>query len=150
MRKDHYSTILSQIKGVVKGESDLIANLSNIMGVLKTLPGFFWVGVYIVKDNQLVLGPFQGPVACTRISKGKGVCGSSWSRKMSILVPDVSEFPGHIACNSESQSEMVVPVLNNSGEVAMVIDVDSVALNDFSEDDVQFMEQVAKIISQLL
>jgi L-methionine (R)-S-oxide reductase len=142
-----YSELIPQLHALVSGESDTIANLSNVVAALKQSFGFFWVGVYIVKENELVLGPFQGPIACTRIRMGKGVCGTSWERKATILVPDVDQFPGHIACSSASRSEIVVPVLNASGEVIMVIDVDSDRLNDFDNTDQQYLEQVAQLIS---
>jgi L-methionine (R)-S-oxide reductase len=142
-----YSELIPQLQALVSGESDSIANLSNVVAALKQSFGFFWVGVYIVKENELVLGPFQGPIACTRIRMGKGVCGTSWERKDTILVPDVDQFPGHIACSSASRSEIVVPVLNASGDVIMVIDVDSDRLNDFDNTDQQYLQQVAQLIS---
>ncbi len=142
-----YRELIPQLEALVSGESDAIANLSNVVAALKQTFGFFWVGVYIVKENELVLGPFQGPIACTRIRMGKGVCGTSWERKATILVPDVDLFPGHIACSSASRSEIVVPVINPSGEVIMVIDVDSDSLNDFDTTDQQYLEQVAQLIS---
>src|SRR5688500_16243856 len=123
-KKERYKTLVPQIESLVAGESDLIANLSNIAAALKQSLGFFWVGFYLVKNNQLVLGPFQGPIACTRINFGKGVCGTSWKQKETIVVPNVDEFPGHIACSSASKSEIVLPALKN-GEVALVLDVDS-------------------------
>lgn len=143
-----YNDILLQVKGVLEGEPDLIANLSNVAAILKTLPQYDWVGFYIVKQNELVLGPFQGLVACTRISIGKGVCGTSWEKNESILVPDVDAFPGHIACNALSRSEIVVPVRNTKGEVCMVIDVDSNDLNAFDENDVAALETIAEILTQ--
>ena len=142
-----YRELIPQLEALVSGESDAIANLSNVVAALKQTFGFFWVGVYIVKENELVLGPFQGPIACTRIRMGKGVCGTSWERKATILVPDVDQFPGHIACSSASRSEIVVPVMNATGEVIMVIDVDSDRLNDFDTTDQQYLEQVAQLIS---
>lgn len=143
-----YRELIPQLEALVSGESDAIANLSNVVAALKQTFGFFWVGVYIVKENELVLGPFQGPIACTRIRMGKGVCGTSWQRKETILVPDVDQFPGHIACSSASRSEIVVPVMNASGEVIMVIDVDSDRLNDFDTTDQKYLEQVAQLISK--
>src|SRR5918993_3696460 len=122
-KKERYQTLLSQIKALVEGEQDLIANLSNIAAALKQTMNFFWVGFYLVKDNQLVLGPFQGPIACTRINFGKGVCGTSWKEKKTILVPNVDEFPGHIACSSASKSEIVLPALKD-GNVMLILDVD--------------------------
>jgi GAF domain-containing protein len=117
------------------------------MGALKQTFGFFWVGAYLVKDDELVLGPFQGPIACTRIRHGKGVCGASWAQAQTLLVPDVEQFPGHIACSSESKSEIVVPVLKD-GQVVMVLDVDSDQLNDFDQDDQQALEHLAQLMSK--
>jgi len=143
-----YDTALAHIRGVVEGEPDLIANLSNIAAILKNLDGFFWVGFYLVKGDELVLGPFQGPVACTRIQFGKGVCGKAWEVNQSQLVPDVHAFEGHIACNPDSKSEVVVPIMNGQ-KVGMVLDVDSDRTNDFTELDLQKLEEVGKIISSL-
>lgn len=148
MERD-YDTAIMQIAGVVEGETDYIANLSNIAAILKTLPGYFWVGFYSVKDEQLVLGPFQGPVACTRIDFGKGVCGTAWSEKKSQLVPDVHSIPNHIACNPNSKSEVVVPIFDADENVALVLDVDSDVVNNFSERDVQYLEKIAGMISKL-
>jgi len=140
-----YQTLLPQIDSLIEGESDLIANLSNVAAALKQTFDFFWVGFYIVKNNELVLGPFQGPIACTRIGFGKGVCGTAWKEKKTIIVPDVDAFPGHIACSSASKSEIVVPVFLNN-EVSMVLDVDSDQLNSFDETDQHFLETLlAKI-----
>lgn len=135
-----YQTLLPQIDSLISGEPDLIANLSNISAALKQTFDFFWVGFYIVKNNELVLGPFQGPIACTRIGFGKGVCGSSWKEKKTIIVPNVDLFPGHIACSSASKSEIVIPIFDAQGEVAMVLDVDSDQLNSFDETDKKFLE----------
>ncbi len=143
-----YETALQHIRGVVDGEPDLIANLSNIAAILKDLNGFFWVGFYLVKGEELVLGPFQGPVACTRIGFGKGVCGRAWKENQSQLVPDVHAFEGHIACNPNSKSEVVIPITIGD-KVGMVLDVDSDKVNDFSEIDLQKLEEVGKIISEL-
>lgn len=148
MRRD-YESAIKFIQGVVQDEPDLIANLSNISAILKNLEGFFWIGFYFVKNDQLVLGPFQGPVACTRIDRGKGVCGVAWSENKSQLVPNVDSFPGHIACNPNSKSEVVIPIADKNGKVAMVMDVDSDNLNDFSEYDVQNLEEIGNIISKL-
>jgi GAF domain-containing protein len=145
-----YHTALQHIEGVLAGENDLIANLSNVAAILKQLEGYFWVGFYIVKGNELVLGPFQGPVACTRIGHAKGVCGTSWAEKRPILVPDVHQFPGHIACNSASLSELVVPVYSPLGEVAMVLDADSDRINDFAEADRLALEKVACLLTSKL
>ena len=145
-----YHSLIPQLKALIEGESDLIANLSNVMAALKQVMGFLWVGVYFVKDNELVLGPFQGPVACTRIDFGKGVCGTAWKEKKVIIVPDVDQFPGHIACSSESKSEIVLPVFNKNKEVVLVLDVDSQRLGDFNEIDEKYLMQVVDIIRELL
>lgn len=133
-KEEKYKEIIPQIKALVEGESDLIANLANVTAALKQTFDFFWVGFYIVKNDELVLGPFQGPIACTRIKKGKGVCGHVFETKKTALVQDVDTFPGHIACSSLSKSEIVVPLLRND-EVLAVLDVDSDLLNDFDEID---------------
>jgi GAF domain-containing protein len=144
-KQEQYQDLIPQIKGLLDGESDLIANLANVAGALKEQFGWFWVGFYIVKGEQLVLGPFQGPVACTRINKGRGVCGTSWAQAETLVVPDVEQFPGHIACSSLSKSEIVVPVIKN-GEVLAVLDVDSDTLDQFDEIDKQFLEQIVGLI----
>ncbi|GAB3924247.1 GAF domain-containing protein [Larkinella terrae] len=149
-RQEIYESLLPQLQALTEGEPDLVANLANISAALKEAFGFFWIGFYLKKDNQLVLGPFQGPIACTRIDFGKGVCGASYSRKETILVPDVEQFPGHIACSSLSKSEVVVPVFDKTGEVAMVLDVDSDQLNDFSEVDARELEKIAALITSFL
>jgi L-methionine (R)-S-oxide reductase len=149
-RQEVYDSLLPQLEALTTGEPDLVANLANIAAALKEAFGFFWVGFYLKKDSQLVLGPFQGPIACTRIQFNKGVCGAAYSRQETILVPDVEQFPGHIACSSASKSEVVVPVFDKAGQVAMVLDVDSDALNDFSEIDAQGLEKVARLITTLL
>ncbi|QMW02759.1 GAF domain-containing protein [Spirosoma foliorum] len=146
-RQAIYESLIPQIAALVEGEPDLVANLANIAAALKEAFGFFWVGFYLKKENQLVLGPFQGPIACTRITFGKGVCGAAYTRQETILVPDVEQFPGHIACSSASQSEVVVPVFDRDGNVSMVLDVDSDQLDDFSEVDVNGLEQIAKLIT---
>ncbi len=148
-KNERYETLIPQIKSLVDGESDLVANLSNIAAALKQTMNFFWVGFYIVKGKQLVLGPFQGPIACTRINLGKGVCGASWKEKKTILVPNVDEFPGHIACSAASKSEIVLPAFKNN-EVALVLDVDSDVLNDFDERDQLALEKVMRIVEGLL
>jgi len=148
-KKERYRTLIPQLESLVSGEKDIIANLSNITAALKQTMNFFWVGFYIVKEGQLVLGPFQGPVACTRIDLGKGVCGTAWRDRKTIVVPDVEEFPGHIACNSASRSEIVLPLFKNN-EVAMVLDVDSDRINDFSEDDALSLAEVVKLTERLL
>jgi L-methionine (R)-S-oxide reductase len=148
-KRERYETLIPQIESLIAGESDQVANFSNIVAALKQTMDFFWVGFYIVKSNQLVLGPFQGPIACTRIDFGKGVCGASWEQKKTLLVPNVDEFPGHIACSSASKSEIVLPAFKN-GEVALVLDVDSDKLNDFDPVDQQALERVMRIIEKLL
>ena len=148
-KKERYQTLLPQIKALVEGEPDQVANLSNIAAALKQTMDFFWVGFYLVKENQLVLGPFQGPIACTRIDLGKGVCGTAWKEKRTIIVPDVEKFPGHIACNSASKSEIVLPAFKNN-EVALVLDVDSDALNDFNSTDQLALEELMRIIENFL
>ncbi|MCX6214853.1 GAF domain-containing protein [Spirosoma sp.] len=145
-RQAIYDSLIPQIAALVEGEPDLIANLANISAALKEAFGFFWVGFYLKKENQLVLGPFQGPIACTRISFDKGVCGAAYTRQETILVPDVDQFPGHIACSSASKSEVVVPVFDRDGNVTMVLDVDSDQLNDFSEVDAKELEKIAGLI----
>ena len=144
-KEQQYRALIPQIKGLVTGEPDLVANLANIAAALKEQFDFFWVGFYIVKDDELVLGPFQGPVACTRISKGRGVCGASWAQTNTIIVPDVEKFPGHIACSSISKSEIVVPLFKNN-EVWGVLDVDSDQYNSFDETDAQFLQEIVALI----
>lgn len=144
-KAEKYEGLIPQIKGLLDGEPDLVANLANIAAALKEQFGWFWVGFYLVRDNELVLGPFQGPVACTRIRYGKGVCGSSWEQERTLIVPDVEKFPGHIACSSLSKSEIVVPVIR-SGKVMGVLDVDSSELDDFDEVDAKFLEEIVQEI----
>ena len=140
-KTEKYQELLPQIKALIGNETDAIANLANVAAALKETFGFFWVGFYLVKTDELVLGPFQGPVACTRIQKGRGVCGTSWQNKATIVVEDVEQFPGHIACSSLSKSEIVVPLLKNE-EVIAVLDVDSSDLNSFDEIDAKFLEEL--------
>nr|WP_293837448.1 GAF domain-containing protein [uncultured Arsenicibacter sp.] len=149
-RAEVYASLVPQIDALISGETDLTANLANIAAALKEAFGFFWVGFYLKKENQLVLGPFQGPIACTRIRFDKGVCGAAYTRQETILVPDVEQFPGHIACSSASKSEVVVPIFDQAGAVAMVLDVDSDQLNDFTQDDVNGLEQIGRLITGLL
>lgn len=148
-KKEKYESLLPQIEGLITGEPDVIANLSNIAAALKQVMGFFWVGFYLVKENQLVLGPFQGPIACTRINFGKGVCGKAWEDKTTIIVPNVDEFPGHIACSSVSKSEIVLPAFKNN-EVVLVLDVDSDQFNDFDETDREALEKLMRAIEKFL
>ena len=144
-----YKTLLPQIESLVAGEPDVVANLSNIAAALKQTMNFFWVGFYLVKKDELVLGPFQGPIACTRIALGKGVCGTSWREKKVMIVPNVDEFPGHIACSSDSKSEIVLPAFKNR-EVALVLDVDSDVLNDFDETDEKYLLEVMHTIESFI
>ena len=144
-KEEQYQTLLPQIQALLEGETDLVANLANVSAALKEQFGWLWVGFYLVKNEELVLGPFQGPVACTRIKKGRGVCGSSWAKGETILVADVEKFPGHIACSSLSRSEIVLPLFKN-GEVAGVLDVDSASLNTFDETDKKYLEKVITFI----
>ncbi len=162
-KSERYKSLLPQIESLVSGEADVVANLSNITAALRQSMNFFWVGFYIVKNNavtalptgqaggsqELVLGPFQGPIACTRIAFGKGVCGACWKEKKVMLVPNVDEFPGHIACSSDSKSEIVLPAFRN-GEVALVLDVDSDKLNDFDKTDELYLLQVMRLIEKFL
>jgi L-methionine (R)-S-oxide reductase len=146
---ERYQTLMPQVKSLVEGERDVVANLSNIAAALKQSLGFFWVGFYFVKQGQLVLGPCQGPVACTRIDFGKGVCGTAWKEKRIIIVPDVEKFPGHIACSSASKSEIVLPAFKNN-DVALILDVDSDSLNEFDEIDRQELTRLIEIIESFL
>jgi L-methionine (R)-S-oxide reductase len=144
-----YDGIIPQIEALVAGEADLIANLANISAVLREAFGFFWVGFYLVKNGQLVLGPFQGPLACTRIAFDQGVCGHAYSTRQTVIVPDVSQFPGHIVCSSDAKSEIVVPIFHKN-EVFAVLDVDSDRLSDFTQTDGAGLGRVAKIIEGLI
>jgi GAF domain-containing protein len=148
-KQDRYQMLLPQLESLVAGESDLIANLSNIAAALKETMNFLWIGFYFAKREQLVLGPFQGPVACTRIDYGKGVCGTAWKNKETIVVRNVDEFPGHIACSSASRSEIVLPAFKN-GEVVLVLDVDSDKYGYFDDTDRNALEKVIKLIQGLL
>ena len=148
-KKERYDVLLPQIRSLVEGEDDLIANLANLMAALKESMNFLWVGVYFVKENELVLGPFQGPIACSRIAFGKGVCGTAWQREEIIIVDNVDEFPGHIACSSSSRSEIVLPIYKN-GKVQMVLDVDSESLANFDETDIYALKQVTHLIEKML
>lgn len=145
-KDEQYQHVLQAIGAVLAGETDLIANLANVAAILKHQFNWWWVGFYLVKGSDLVLGPFQGPLACTRIPKGKGVCGTAWDRGETIIVPDVDQFPGHIACSSRSKSEIVVPVIRN-GQVVAVLDADSEHLNYFDDTDRRGIEEVLSLIS---
>lgn len=144
-KAEKYQALLPQLEALMTGESDLTANLANAAAALKYGMDFFWVGFYIVKEDSLVLGPFQGPIACTRIAKGKGVCGSVWEKGETIIVPDVDAFHGHIACSSDSKSEIVLPAFQD-GEVALILDIDSDTLNTFDEEDQKWLEQLMRLI----
>jgi len=144
-KTEQYLTLIPQIKALIKGEPDLVANLANISAALKEQFKWLWVGFYLKKNNELVLGPFQGPVACTRISFGKGVCGAAWQQANTLIVPDVEAFPGHIACSSFSQSEIVVPMFRD-GEIVGVLDIDSELLNQFDDTDALYLKQIIELI----
>ena len=145
-KTDKYATLLPQIQSVVSGEPDMIANMANIASMLHETFHFWWTGFYRVIDGVLVLGPFQGPLACTRIKRGKGVCGTAWAEQQTVIVPDVDAFPGHIACSSLSRSEIVVPV-KRADEVIAVLDIDSKDLNTFDATDQKYLEQIAQILT---
>jgi L-methionine (R)-S-oxide reductase len=140
-----YQSIIPQIAALIEGEQDLIANLANVAAALKEQFGWWWVGFYLVKNNELVLGPFQGPVACTRIHKGRGVCGAAWQQEKTIIVPDVEKFPGHIACSSLSKSEIVVPIFSQQ-QVVGVLDVDSEVLNFFDATDERYLKEIVDLL----
>jgi GAF domain-containing protein len=144
-KEEQYEALIPQIKGLLAGETDLIANLANIASALKEQFGWLWVGFYLVKEDELVLGPFQGPVACTRIKKGRGVCGAAWAKEEALIVPDVEKFPGHIACSSLSRSEIVLPLLHQNNIVG-VLDADNKELDFFDETDKHFLEQIIQLI----
>lgn len=144
-KTEQYTALLPQIRALTEGETDPTANLANIAAALKEQFGWLWVGFYLVKAGELVVGPFQGPIACTRIRKGKGVCGTSWAEERTLIVPDVEAFPGHIACSSLSRSEIVVPIRSGQAIVG-VLDVDSIELNAFDQEDQRWLEEVVKII----
>jgi len=145
-KEEQYEALVPQIKALLEGEPDLIANLANIAGALKEQFNWLWVGFYLVKNDELVLGPFQGPVACTRIKKGKGVCGASWTKAQTLIVPDVEKFPGHIACSSLSRSEIVVPIIRNN-KVIGVLDVDNIELDQYDNIDQNYLEQITELIN---
>ena len=149
-RQKIYEEITPQIAGLVEGEPDLTANLANVAAALKEAFGFFWVGFYLKKENQLVLNAFQGPIACTRINFDQGVCGHCYTTRETVIVPNVDEFPGHIACSSASKSEIVLPIFDEAGEVFGVLDVDSDRLNDFSETDAKGLQGIIRIIENLI
>jgi GAF domain-containing protein len=144
-KTEQYQSLIPQIRGLLEGENDLVANMANVVAALKEQFGWLWVGFYVVKSNELVLAPFQGPVACTRIKKGKGVCGSSWAAAKTLIVPDVEKFSGHIACSSLSKSEIVIPVIRNN-EVVAVLDVDSEKYDQFDITDQQYLEKIVSLL----
>jgi len=144
-KKEKYQQLNPQILALIEGETSLVANLANVVAALRQTFGFFWVGFYLVDGDELVLGPFQGEIACTRIGFGKGVCGTTWKEKKTIIVPNVNEFSGHIACSSDSQSEIVIPIITNK-EVVAVLDVDSHVLNDFDDEDKVGLERIANLL----
>lgn len=146
-KKEQYESLIPQIKGLMTGEDNLIANLGNIAAALKEQFNWLWVGFYWVANDELVLAPFQGPVACTRIKKGRGVCGTSWEKGITLIVEDVEKFPGHIACSSASRSEIVVPVFQN-GQIVGVLDVDSTELAHFDRVDQQYLEEIVGFLDQ--
>lgn len=148
-KTEKYKSLLPQIEALIGGETDRVANLANICAALREGFGFFWIGFYLVKGQELVLGPFQGPVACTRIGYGKGVCGTAWKEARTVLVPDVEEFPGHIACSAASRSEIVVPAFNE-GQVSLVLDIDSNLVNDFDESDQIYLENLMRILEKTM
>lgn len=145
-KAEKYQELMPQLEALVKNEKDVIANMANISAALWQTFHFFWVGFYRVVDEELVLGPFQGPIACTRIRRGRGVCGSAWKEGKTLVVPDVDQFPGHIACNSASRSEIVVPVRNQVGEITAVLDIDSDRLDSFDKTDVLYLERVVSFL----
>lgn len=149
VKEEKYIQILKEAASLVEGETDLIANMANLAALVHESMGFWWTGFYIVRGEELVLGPFQGPIACTRIRFGRGVCGTAWQRGETVIVPDVGQFPGHIACSSQSRSEIVVPVFAD-GKVAAVLDIDSRFLNTFNETDARCLEQLVRLIGPCL
>ena len=144
-KAERYAELLSQLRSLLEGESDMIARMANVAGALKEVFGWWWVGFYRVMGDELVLGPYQGPIACTRIAYNRGVCGTSWAKRQTIIVPDVEQFPGHIACSSLSRSEIVVPLLRDH-EVVGVLDIDSEQLNMFDDVDQLYLEQIAELM----
>jgi L-methionine (R)-S-oxide reductase len=145
-KEEKYQSLLPQIKALIEVETDIVANMANICAALKYGLNFFWVGFYLIKNNQLVLGPFQGPVACTRIAHGKGVCGYSWKENKVVIVEDVDQFDGHIACSSLSKSEIVVPIYNESKEIVGVLDVDSEEYATFDKTDEKYLKEILTLL----
>lgn len=149
-KKENYQLLTQQIKALTEGENDCIAVMANVCAAIHHTMNFFWTGFYIVKNNELILGPFQGPVACMHIGFGKGVCGTAWKQQHTIVVPDVEQFPGHIACSSLSRSEIVVPVISTAGNVMAVLDIDSKELATFDDTDKLYLEHICQLLSPLL
>ena len=149
MKEEQYKLLVSQIASLIDGEKDMIAVMSNVAAAIHQTMGFWWTGFYRVNGEELVLGPFQGPVACMQIPYGKGVCGTAWQRAETVIVPDVEQFPGHIACSSESKSEIVVPVFSHDGKVVAVLDIDSEHLATFDDTDRKYLEDICKLLSFL-
>ena len=147
-KAEKYQSLTPQIEALIADEPSLIANMANVTAALKEVFNFFWIGFYLVEDDTLVLGPFQGPIACTRIGHGKGVCGKAWLSKKTVLVANVDEFPGHITCNSGSRSEIVVPAIDAHGTVKFVLDIDSDKLNDFDDTDKSYLEKIIMLLIQ--
>ncbi len=148
-KEEKYQELIPQLRALVEGETDMIANLSNIMSALKWTFNWLWIGVYFVRRDELVLGPFQGPIACTRIQLGRGVSGTAWRKREVIIVPNVDEFPDHIICNSASKSEIVLPIMNKNGDVYMIMDADSDKLNDYDEVDKKYLLEIVELIKTL-
>lgn len=149
-RRERYEELLVELKGLLTGESDLVANLANVAAAIRSKLGFFWVGFYRVENEELILGPFQGPVACTRIAKGKGVCGTAWAQNETIVVEDVEKFPGHIACSADSKSEIVLPIHNKAGAVSFILDVDHDVLAAFGPEDKTYFEKIVNLLEHEL
>jgi len=147
-KEKRYEVLLPQLASLLEGETDLVANMANMAAALKQTFNFFWVGFYTVKNDMLVLSPFQGPIACTRIKYGKGVCGTAWKEGHTLIVPDVDQFPGHISCNSASKSEIVIPVIKD-GKIIAVLDIDSDTLNTFDETDALFLEKMCSLLTDM-
>ena len=148
MKEEKYELLVSQIRALIEGENDVIAVMSNVAAAIHQTMGFWWTGFYRVKNEELVLGPFQGPVACMHIPYGKGVCGTAWQRAETVVVEDVEQFPGHIACSSESKSEIVVPVFDGDGKVTAVLDIDSEHLATFDDTDRRYLEEICKLLAK--
>jgi GAF domain-containing protein len=147
MKEEQYKMLVDQIRSLIAGETDQVAVMSNVAAAIHQEMKFWWTGFYRVVGNELVLGPFQGPVACMHIPFGRGVCGTAWQREQTIVVPDVEQFPGHIACSSASRSEIVVPVLDKEGRVTAVLDIDSERLATFDETDQRYLEEICRMLS---